>query len=165
MQIIKELNGINYKYNESVMLGRKSLSINGKQATSTGKKTFNLVDDDGKSQFYEIKGNFISGVRIVSGNSIIELCKNTWYEWILIMFPFLGLILGIFGGALGGGLTGFFGSLGAMLNACILRSSLKKPIKILLSVFAGVGAIFTGLLIYVLIVGELATAFPDLFKQ
>lgn len=95
---------------------------------------------------YLVKGNFVTGVTIVSSKKeTIVLAKNKWYDWIMIFLPILGMAVGVaLCGAIGGALSALFTFSGAIINAIISRSKIplggKIPLQLLVTV--GVNAIW-----------------------
>lgn len=131
MRISKIVNDVEYIYDESFWTGKKTLTINGVKLTKRNRKTF---EDTISGELYEIRGNYLSGLKIVKDGYEIVLCKNTWYEWILACLPFLSILIGIFGGALGGALSGLFSAIGAFINITLLRTNLNIIVKIILCI-------------------------------
>lgn len=132
-------------YEESFWVGKKTLTINGVEATKISKKEVQMPD--GKTA--QIQGNFLYGACLVIGAESIRLTpKIKWYEIALAILPFVLImvwgnvvalckIVPVVGGAIGGGISALFSILGLLLIKSV------KPIwlKILIAV-AVVGVTF-----------------------
>ena len=130
--------GSEITYEENFWTGKRKLYVDGTEIAKADRKTFVKEEEDAK-HYYCIRGNFISGVTVMADAEEIVLCKNPWYEWILIFFPLVGIVFGVgFGGAIGGGLSALFCMIGAVCNAILLRSNLSKPLSVILCIVVGV---------------------------
>lgn len=155
--------GTEVVYDENIWTGKGSLTIGGESGTKIGKRLFSFGSDAQKSEV-TIKGSFLTGLTLIfSGGEQLVLAKNKWYEWILIFLPLIGFAVGVTCGAIGGGLSALFGMLGAFFNAYFLRTGLNIFLKIIACIAIAAAVFFIWVMIYVLIVGGLATAFPSLF--
>ena len=163
MTFQKNVNGVDYTYEESFWTGKKKLSMNGVPLTPVSRREFRYLDQGGAERRISVKGNFLGGITLLYEGGSVELLKNKWYEWVLIFVPLLGFLVGIFGGAIGGGLSAVFCLGAAFINATILRSKLNLVLKILFTVLVAVGMNVAWFLILGLIAGGLALAFPGLF--
>lgn len=130
MQLVTEVNGDMYAYTENFWTGKKELTLNGEALQKKDKKTF-VVVREGAERSIGVKGNFLTGVTLVTDTGNIELVKNKWYDWVLIFLPLIGVALGIFCGMIGGGLSALFGVIGAVANATLLRSKVSFPLRVL----------------------------------
>lgn len=142
----KSADGTSLLYNESFWTGKRSLSVNGKAAKKIGKKLFKIDEysDSGDAPSlageYEIVGSFITGVTVKtpSRESVI-LAKNKWYDWLMMFFPFVGIIFGVaFCGAIGGGLSALFCFSAMIINVSVSRTKLPMVGKIFLQLFIAV---------------------------
>lgn len=132
------IDGTAILYQESAWTGKKKLTVNGTCAVKVGKKLFRS-EQNGATVDYTVKGNFLLGVTVEANNGqTVLLAKNTWYDWIMIFLPILGVGVGVFGGAIGGGLSALFCILGALINANLSRSKLPLPLRIVLQVVVAV---------------------------
>lgn len=164
MKLFKEVNGKKYAFDQNMLSGKMKLAIDGEEYKNVGRKDFELVKGEEKKNV-TVKGSFLSGITLqVQGEEDVVLCKNKWYEWILIFFPLVGIAVGVFGGAIGGFLSALFCMMGAFFNASIVRSKMNIALKVLCTVLIGLvaNAIWFG--IYLLIAGGIMSAFPNLFK-
>lgn len=161
MVISKEVDNKHFLYNENMLSGKKSLSVDGKEATKARKNMYTLSTGESVT----VKGSFLSGVKLSMQGKEIVLLKNKWFEWILIFLPFLYLCIGLFGGAIGGGLSGLFAAIAAYSNAAVLRGKLNITVKILLCLLVTVVLYFVWFGIYIAITGSLAAAFPSIFGE
>ena len=126
--------GSEITYEENFWTGKRKLYVDGTEIAKADRKTFVKEEEDAK-HYYCIRGNFISGVTVMADAEEIVLCKNLWYEWILIFFPLVGIVFGV---GLGGGLSALFCMIGAVCNAILLRSNLSKPLSVILCIVVGV---------------------------
>jgi len=140
----------NFEYTENFWTGRKELTIDGNPAEKRNKKEFVI-----NSEIYTAKGNFLFGAKLVSGEKEIILCKNTWWQWILIILPFAYLAIGLFGGAIGGGLSALAAMIAATLNAVIIRSEMNIVFKIMLGLVITAALFVAWVMVYMQIVGAL----------
>lgn len=129
---------------ENVWTGRRTVKINQQVLQKKSKKEYILPD----GAVLTIKGNSLMGLQAVIGQEVIQVIpKITWYEILLLLFPFvinlawgntvaLCKIVPIVGGAIGGAINGVL----VVLSAIIMRSTKKLYIKIL----TGLGALVIG---------------------
>lgn len=151
MVIEKTIDGVAYSYRESFWTGKKTLTVNGLPATKCSRSLFTLAAPE--SETVQVKGSFLSGVSLYYGSGkIVVLEKNTWWEWVLIVLPFLNIIAGVFGGLLGGCLSALFGCVGSVVNASILRADIRLWERIALCVLVILVVTFSWLLLYYLAV-------------
>jgi hypothetical protein len=136
-----------FEYDENIWTGKKNLVINGAPAEKLTKKEFKFEDTS-----YRVKGSFLSGVSLITdkGDTIV-LCKNAWWEWVLIFVSFLYLGLGIFGGAIGGALSAVAAFLVAAVNALVLRTDMNVLIKVIMCLAFIVIGFFVWFGLYILI--------------
>ena len=125
-------------YNESFWVGKKSLTINGVEATKISKKEFQMPD----GTTAQIQGNFLYGACLLIGSESIRLTpKIKWYEIALAIIPFVLImvwgnvvalckIVPVVGGAIGGGISGLLSVLGLVL----IKSVKPVWLKILIAV-------------------------------
>lgn len=133
----RSASGAEITYEENFWTGKRKLYVDGAEIAKADRKTF--VKEEDAKHYYCIRGNFISGVTVMADAEEIVLCKNLWYEWILIFFPLAGVVFGVgFGGAIGGGLSALFCMTCAVCNAILLRSNLSKPVSAILCIALGV---------------------------
>jgi hypothetical protein len=157
MVINKTIDGVSYSYQESFWTGKKSLIVNGSPAIKCGRSLFTLAAPE--SDAVQVKGSFLSGVSLYFGSGkVVVLEKNTWWEWILIIFPLLNIGAGVFGGLIGGCLSALFGGAGSIINASILRGDIRLWERIVLCILVIVVVSFSWLLIYFLAVNGLKNA-------
>ena len=143
--------GVQYEYIENIWTGKKTLIVNGIPSVKLNKREFKVGEE-----IFIINGNFITGVKLLlKDGSEIVLCKNNWYEWILIMLPFAYIGLGIFGGAIGGGLSGGTAALVAAGNASIVRSKMSILLKVITCLLITVAGFFAWFSLYYLIAGAI----------
>ena len=121
-------------YEESFWTGKKIIKINGVQLTKIKGRIFSY-QKDGKSINVEVKGSFLTGVKLlIEGNEILLMPSPKWYEYLIVIAGFmfnviwsnvvtLCEIVPIVGGAIGGALYALAG-----LCALIIGKNVKKPI-------------------------------------
>ena len=142
----KSADGTSLLYNESFWTGKRSLSVNGKAAKKIGKKLFKIDEssDSGDAPSlageYEIVGSFITGVTVKTpSRESVVFAKNKWYDWLMMFFPFVGIIFGVaFCGAIGGGLSALFCFSAMIINVSVSRTKLPMVGKIFLQLFIAV---------------------------
>ncbi|MCL2752082.1 MAG: hypothetical protein FWE62_04930 [Firmicutes bacterium] len=152
--------GNSFVYNESVWTGRKTLTFNGQPCAKVARKQFQLPD----GSYLALKGSFLMGITATGSGKSTAWLKNKWWETLLILLPCLYLGLGIFCGALGGALSGGFFALAAAFNAAILRTTAHVVVKIIFCLVVFAVLFLAWFMIYALIVGGLAVAFPGIFS-
>ena len=142
-------------YTENIWTGKRQLQINGETLAKRSGKSFILQQEEGETRCY-IKGNFISGIRLLIGEDKIQLSRRAkWYElalsvfiWIFIIVwgnsAYLASILPIMGGAIGGAIAGFM----AITNLNIIMQKTKVLAKILLTLCMLLAAYLAAYLIY-----------------
>ena len=117
--ISQTTDGRKVEYEESFWTGKKSIKIDGNQLIKLGKKVF-VLDE----KRYELKGNYLTGVTLLSPDENIELIRKlNVLEWILVALP---LFLVLIGGAIGGAM----GALAACSNAAVVRGVKNIVLKI-----------------------------------
>ena len=137
-------------YEEGFWTGKKTLAINGEEASMLAKNLYLL---NGKK--ITLKGSVFSGVSIVIDNETIQITpKTTWYEYIFTVLPFIFIIiwgnvpalceiLPLVGGAIGGAVSGAVGIIGLY--------NMKKTKNVGIKLLIGVGAFaLTVLICYLL---------------
>lgn len=130
MKITKKINeNEEFIYAESFWSGKKEVTLNGTKLEKIDKRQFKNGDE-----IFVVKGNFLTGVSLVSATRTIDISVNEWYDWLLIFLPFINVVGGVFGGMIGGFLSALFSFISAFVNTIILRSELKMPIKIILCI-------------------------------
>lgn len=159
MELRTESDGNVYVYTENFWTGKRELTFNGVALQKENKKTFIVNCNDGMIRRIKVKGNFLSGVTLLTEWGNIVMTKNKWYEWILIFLPLIGVFGGVLGGAIGGGLSAVCCLAGCVFNATILRGELSLPLKILFCILIVIAANLLWFLIYVMIVGGLSKVF------
>ena len=127
MRLVKDYNGQEFVLEEGFWTGKKKLYVDGEEAQCKNKKSFVLNEET-----ITLKGNFLTGASINYKNEEIVLCKNAWYEWILIFLPFANFLVGVFFGAVGGFLSALASICCAVTNAYILRSKGNLVVKVFL---------------------------------
>lgn len=122
-------------YNENAVTGKKSITVNGVEATVLSRKEF-LVD--GKKA--TLKGSFITGVELyIDDEKIVLSPKPRWYESLLSILPFVFILIWgnnvslcaifpVLGGALGGAL----GALGSILSLLFMKKTKLVLNKVLI---------------------------------
>ena len=153
MTFQKNVNGIEYIYEESFWTGKKKLSMNGVALTPVSKGVFSYLDQSGTNRQITIKGSFLNGITLNYEGGSVTLVKNTWYDWILIILPLLSIIFGVLNGLIGGGLSALFSFLAAVINATILRSKLNLALKVVFTLLITAVMTFAWILIVALIIG------------
>ena len=141
-------------YTESIWTGKKTLTVNGTQATPISKKSFSI---DGKEAV--LKGSALMGVKLLIGDDCIKLSSAPkWYEWLLALLPIiflltwgssvsLVLIFPVVGGAIGGALGGV-----AFVFSLFFMKSAKAPLpKLLIGIAVFAITILIAFLLAVLI--------------
>ncbi len=120
-----------YEFNYDVWLGKMSIKVNDQASQKVKKLIFNYTDE-GETRTITIKGNMLSGFKLIDGDEeIVMLRKLSGLEWVLVLFP---LVIGVLRGAIGGGL----GALAGIANAYVVRQTKNPFIKIFVSLlFAG----------------------------
>lgn len=151
------------KFQESLFSGKKSrvITINDQQLVKSGKNGY--IDAQGVN--YIIKGSVLTKLVLTdSTGETINLVSYKWWEKVILWSPYLSLLVGIFGGFIGGGLSMLAATFGLVINVKILES---KTMPAVLKIFLGIGvavlAFIAWFMIYLLIVGGLAEAFPNIF--
>lgn len=120
MKVMNQTNdGKTVEYEEGFWTGKRTVRIDGKELVKIGKKVF--VYDEKR---YELKGNYLTGVTLLSPDENIELIRKlNVLEWILVALP---LFLVLIGGAIGGAM----GALAACCNAAVVRGVKNIVLKI-----------------------------------
>ena len=110
------------EYEENFWNGKKTIKLDSVELQQPKKKTFILDEKE-----YKIKGNFLTGVKLVGESEIVVVPSLKTWEYILACLP---LFLLFIGGALGG----FLGALGAIISTGVMRNSKNIVFKIAISV-------------------------------
>lgn len=120
-----------YEFNYDVWLGKMSIKVNDQASQKVKKLIFNYLDE-GETRTITVKGNLLSGFKLIDGDEEIEMLRKlSGLEWVLVLFP---IALGLLGGAIGGGLGVFVG----VGNAFVVRQTKNPFIKIFVClIFAG----------------------------
>lgn len=132
-------------YTESFWTGKKELYLNQNPLQKINKNTF-CLNKDGKNITFFIKGNFITGVKLIADQQEILLSAPTkWYEYVcsILILSFVTIwgnnvalcsIFPIVGGAIGGGISGAM----TFVNLISMKAIKKWWLKLLvwLGVFA-----------------------------
>ena len=125
----------NITYNETFWLGKKSISVKGRQLNKIDKVTFSgKLNGPEEDVYVTVKGNILKGVKLNIDNEEIEIYpKLKPYEIIMALIPFI-LIL-IWGNSnalcsLGGAISGLFSA----LMVVFLRKVDKLYLKIAICV-------------------------------
>ena len=155
MELEKKVENSVFVYDENFWTGKRKLTIDGAEATTVNRSTFNAPVQG----TLHVKGSYIFGVSLVKddGGKIV-LYKNTWWEWVLIVLPLIGIGVGVFCGAVFGGLSALFGLAGACGNASILHSKLNTALKITIGILIAIVAFCAWFGIYVAVVGGIMNA-------
>jgi hypothetical protein len=112
-------------YEENFWTGKKKIVINCETLQSPKKKQYIYED-----QTYTLKGNFLTGAKLIGTTEIVILPKLKTWEYILSCLP---LIMVFIGGAIGG----LFGGLFSVCSASTMRSNKHPILKVIISlVFA-----------------------------
>lgn len=144
MKIFKEIEGVGTVcYEESVLTGQKSLSLDGVKMNKISKTMFECAKNKTVLKFF-IDGNIFRGINLLFDGTTYELLqKVAWYEYIVAFIgcvfvlvwgnvPALCAIFPVVGGAIGG----LLGALGASLGILLMKVSKKPGIRLLIG-FAG----------------------------
>lgn len=101
-------------YEESFVTGGKKINVNGEQLEKVSRKEFKNANGDS----FLVKGSFLTGVKLVSGDKTVTVTPTvTWYEILLAVLPFILImvwgntvalcrIIPVVGGAIGGAISG-----------------------------------------------------------
>ena len=140
-------------YEEGFWSGKRTITIDGTELVKGSKKNTYVFKKEEIEKIVTIKGNFLSGSKLLIENEEIQLSpKILWYEWILSIIPLLFsmiwgnskelcLIFPIIGGAIGGFIAGF-----GLAVSIILMKMTKKPLfKVLIGLAS---CVVTILLLY-----------------
>lgn len=145
---------------ENDWTGKKSIKVNGADATRVAKKKFLI---NGKEAI--LKGSYLFGARLEIDGEIIELTrKPKWYEIVLSFFPIVFIltwgnvktlcnIFPIVGGAIGG----LIGGLTTYLSMTAMRRTEKTHAKILIGLASIILSILAAFLVALLIINTLGT--------
>ncbi|MGN1295802.1 MAG: hypothetical protein ACI4U5_05280 [Bacilli bacterium] len=134
----------NITYSETFWLGKKSISVKGRQLNKIDKVTFSgkLNGPEAEDAYVTIKGNILKGVKLNIDNEEIEIYpKLKPYEIIMALIPFILILiwgnsyalcslLPVVGGMIGGGISGLFSA----LMVVFLRKVDKLYLKIIICV-------------------------------
>ncbi len=124
-------------YEESALSGKKSISINGIEATKLDKNTFKI--DNTK---ITLTGNLLTGANVIIDTETILLTpKLKWYEIALSILPFiLNIIWGnsvalceiipVVGGAIGGAICGAT----IIINMYLIKNIKQIWLKVIVSI-------------------------------
>ena len=150
-------------YNENFWTGKKSLMINGIYLTKTDKRTF-LYSNEGQSQSFVLRGNFLRGANITIDKEIIQLTPPLkWYELVLPIIvliallswgnsPVLVSIFPIVGGAIGGVID----AIGGLFSIHTMKSIKSIPLKLLAWFGISILTILVNFLVAIFIIAALA---------
>ena len=117
--------GTNIYYEEGFWTGKKTIKVNGKTLIKVRKNFYGDGDVE-----YRLKGNFYSGVELISPNKIYTIYeKLNVFEMLLSFIP---LIMVIIGGAIGA----VFGVLASFAVVSVIRSTKNIWVSILTSIAA-----------------------------
>ena len=137
-------------YNENIWTGKKTLIVNGREATNLSRNSFIFNDTHAR-----LKGSYIFGLKMVIGYDVIELVKQPeWYELLLALAPIMFLIVWgnvpalcaifpVVGGAIGGAIGGVF----TILSLALMRKTNSALYKVLIGLASFVAVLFIAYLI------------------
>lgn len=133
----------NITYNETFWLGKKSISVKGRQLNKIDKVTFSgKLNGSEEDVYVTVKGNILKGVKLNIDNEEIEIYpKLKPYEIIMALIPFILILIWgnsnalcslvpVVGGMIGGGISGLFSA----LMVVFLRKVDKLYLKIAICV-------------------------------
>ena len=66
----KNVNGVDYTYEESFWTGKKKLSMNGVPLTPVSRREFRYLDQGGAERRISVKGNFLGGITLLYDGQI-----------------------------------------------------------------------------------------------
>ncbi len=144
-------------YSESEWTGKKSLKINGIEATKISKKCFSV-----NNMTVTVNGSYFFGARLVIGDEVIELVpKSKWYEVVLACIPilfilmwgnirFLCEIFPVAGGAIGG----LIGGVDFAFSMLAMKREQKPFKKVLIGVVSIALTILVAYLVALLIINS-----------
>ena len=150
-------------YEESPWTGKKTLLINGKYLTKTGKKTFSYSNGDEKQQF-AIGGDFLRGAHITDGKEKIQLTRPIkWYELLLPIITFIALLvwasvpsLVLIFPLVGGAIGGLIGGICMVVSMLVMKSIKNVSLKILAWLGISVLTVLVNFLVATFIIAALA---------
>ena len=146
-------------YEESFWTGKKTLTINGVEATRLNKKEFLI---NGEKAL--LKGSLYAGVKLcLGGEEIVLIPSSKWYELVLAVLPFsflltwgnsptLCAVFPVVGGAIGGAL----GGLGGCYSLLMMKRSKSVAKKLLIGVGAFVLTILVAFVLALLLISALS---------
>lgn len=145
-------------YEESFWTGKKNITINNEKFLKINKKNYSgkLNEEDLEPTIIELNGTYLMGVTLRIDSKIIEVVpKIKWYEFILVLLPFvIDMILSfvpvlpILGGALGGLIT----VLAGFLELTLIRKTESVAMKILIGIIGLILALGVCIIIGTIIV-------------
>ncbi len=137
-------------YNENVWTGKKKIFIDGAECPKVGRNAYTFSKDN-KTVFVSVKGNFLTGQKLMVDNQefVIEGASK-WYEItiavlsaiIAIMWGSVEALVMIFptvGGAIGGGVAGVM-----LFLSLFVMKKVNKPIN---KILIGIGFFIATMLI------------------
>ena len=121
-------------YEESFWVGKQSLTVDGRPLQKLAKKVF-IYEKDGEKRNFTLKGNYLFGLSVDTGDALIRVVPNApWYAYLFaILSTVLFLVWGnsqamalsifpIVGGAIGGMIIG-----ASFVCYLICSKLVKKP--------------------------------------
>ncbi len=155
--------GSKYCYTENFWTGKRTIIVNSTELEKQNKRTFLMTAEDGTVKQCSVTGSFLTGVKLViEGGETVVLAKNTWYDWILIFFPILGIPFSYF---FGGWLWATIACLGAaVINATMVRSIKNVVGKIFACIGVGIALNAAWMILAMVISGVFMTLIPGLFE-
>lgn len=140
-------------YEESFWIGKRTITIDGTELVKGSKKNTYVFKKEDIEKIVTIKGNFLSGSKLIIEDEEIQLVpKVLWYEWLLSFIP-IALVLTwgnsikavkifpIIGGAIGGAIAG----LGLAISILFMKQTKNPFKKVLIGI---VSCIITILVLY-----------------
>lgn len=151
-------------YEESFWTGKKEITINGQKLTKIDKMLFSYVDEEQKTKYVNLTGNYISGTKISVDNNNIQITpKPKWYECVLAILIFvvtliwansaaLCSIVPIVGGAIGGAISGAM----SIIALLLMKNTNNILFKVLIALGMFVATIIIGFILALVLISVVA---------